>query len=105
MGRIEPGGERPKHPLWEHERKLGDILARLKTVREHAEVTQDHADNADLRYPEESLNQIYVEMAQQLRILESFKESLLEFHQAIMAEINRERDSGNIVPFRKVSGE
>jgi hypothetical protein len=55
------GGELPNNPLWDYERTLGDILAQLHTILEHAEVSKDHADNADLRYPEESLNQIYID--------------------------------------------
>lgn len=101
----KPDNGIPNHPLYEYERELGNILAQLHTIREHAEVAQDHADNADLRYPEDSLNQIYVEMDQQIKRIEEFKTKLLEAHQAIMAEINRDRDSGNIVPFRKASGE
>lgn len=98
-------GELPHHPFYEYERELGDIIARLHTIRKHAEVAKDHADNADLRYPDDSLNQIYAEMDEQLKTLEEFKDKLLKFQKVILGEIkgSSEEGGGQILPFRKVS--
>jgi hypothetical protein len=97
-------GEAPHHPFYEYERELGNIIAKLHTIRQHAEVTMDHADNADLRYPEDSLNQIYIEMDEQLKTLEEFKAKLLGFQEAILKEIKGDsQEGGQILPFRKVS--
>lgn len=96
------GGEAPNNPLWDYERALGDILAQLHTIQEHAEVSKEHADNADLRYPEESLNQIYCEMHQQIERLEEFKLNLLRVQATILAAIEESKKEGQIVPFKKV---
>ncbi len=101
---INRGGEAPHNPLWEYERALGDILAQLHTIEQHAEVTMDHADNADLRYPEDSLNQIYFEMYQQIERLEEFKLKLLRVQAGILAAIQERKEEDNqILPFRKAS--
>jgi hypothetical protein len=98
------GGELPNNPLWDYERTLGDILAQLHTILEHAEVSKDHADNADLRYPEESLNQIYIEMHQQIEHLERLKLKLLQVQAGILIAIKEsKKEGGQILPFRKAS--
>ena len=101
----KPGGFTPNNPLWEYERALGDILAQLHTIEQHAEVAMDHADNADLRYPEDSLNQIYFEMNEQIERLEEFKLKLLRVQAGILAAITggKRDESNHIIPFRKVS--
>lgn len=95
-------GKTPNSPLYEYERAIGNILAQLHTIRQHTEVAMEHADKADLRYPEDSLNQIYIEMAQQLEKLREFREKLLKAQEEILAEIYRGREDSNVVPFKRV---